>query len=62
MATIVATAARLLGPLVVRSGIDDGITARDTSLITQSALIFLGLLVIQYLSQATAQFAVAWVG
>jgi ATP-binding cassette subfamily B protein len=62
LATVVATSARLLGPLVVRSGIDDGIAAENTSLITRAALIFLGLLVVQYLSQAVAQFTVAWVG
>jgi ATP-binding cassette subfamily B protein len=61
-ATTVATAARLLGPLAVRSGLDDGIAAGDRWLITRAALVFLGLLVIQYLAQRTAQYVVARLG
>ncbi|MDX1690767.1 MAG: ABC transporter ATP-binding protein [Acidimicrobiia bacterium] len=61
-AAAVATAARLLGPLAVRSGIDDGIATGDRGLITRSALVFLGLLVVQYVAQRTAQYAVSWVG
>ncbi len=61
-ATIVATVARLLGPLVVRSGIDDGIAKGDRRLIATTALVFLGLLVIQYVSQRIAQLAVATLG
>ena len=38
--TIVATVARLLGPLVVRDGLDDGVAAGDKNLVTQAALIF----------------------
>ncbi len=60
--TLVATAARLLGPLVVRSGIDDGITAGDRWLVTRAALIFLGLLAVQYVAQARAQYWVAVLG
>ncbi|MEE8497997.1 MAG: ABC transporter ATP-binding protein, partial [Acidimicrobiia bacterium] len=61
-ATIIATIARLLGPLVVRSGIDDGIGGADRGLIATAALIFLGLLVVQYLAQRVAQFSVATLG
>ena len=61
-ATVVATISRLLGPLVVRSGIDDGIVAGDRGLITRTALAFLGLLILQYASQRTAQWAVARLG
>lgn len=61
-ATVVATLARLLGPLVVRSGIDDGIGAGDRGLIATTALVFLGLLVLQYASQRVAQLAVATLG
>ena len=61
-AATVATAARLLGPLAVRTGIDDGIANADRALITKSALVFLGLLGLQYLAQRTAQYAVSWVG
>jgi ATP-binding cassette subfamily B protein len=62
LAAIAATAARLLGPLAVRFGIDDGIAAGDKGLITQAALVFLALLVLQYGAQRLAQFAVASVG
>jgi ATP-binding cassette, subfamily B, bacterial len=61
-ATFIATVARLLGPLVVRSGIDDGIAAGDRSLIVRTALGFLGLLIIQYFAQRVAQLAVATLG
>ncbi len=61
-ATIIATTARLLGPLVVRSGIDDGIGGADRGLIATAALIFLGLLVVQYLAQRIAHFSVATLG
>jgi ATP-binding cassette subfamily B protein len=62
LAAVVATTARLLGPLAVRSGIDGGIGSGDRGLITRSALVFLALLVVQYLAQRTAQYAVSWVG
>jgi ATP-binding cassette subfamily B protein len=62
LATIVATAARLLGPLVVRTGLDDGVAAADKNVLTTAALIFLGLLAFQYLAQRISQRAVAWVG
>ena len=53
--------ARLLGPLAVRSGIDDGIATGDEWLITRSALVFLGLLGVQYATQRYAQYGVALV-
>ena len=62
MATIMATSARLLGPLAVRSGIDDGIAQNDEAMITTAALVFIGLLLVQYVAQRIAQVAVAWVG
>ena len=61
-ATVIATVARLLGPLVVRTGIDDGIAGADRGLIATTALIFLGLLVVQYVAQRIAQLAVATLG
>lgn len=62
LATVVATVARLLGPLVVRSGLDDGVVAGDKDVLTQAALIFLGLLAFQYVAQRVSMRAVAWVG
>jgi ATP-binding cassette subfamily B protein len=62
VAALLATTARLLGPLAVRSGIDDGITAGDKDAVTSAAIVFIGLLVVQYFAQRLAQFAVAWLG
>jgi ATP-binding cassette subfamily B protein len=61
-ATIVATVARLLGPLAVRSGVDDGIASGDRWVITSAALVFLGLLLVQYAAQRVAQYVVAKLG
>ncbi|NNL14850.1 MAG: ABC transporter ATP-binding protein [Acidimicrobiia bacterium] len=61
-AALLATTARLLGPLAVRSGIDDGITAGDKGAITSAAVVFIGLLLVQYVAQRLAQFSVAWLG
>jgi len=61
-ATVIATVARLAGPLVVRAGIDDGIVTGDRSVITTTAVIFLALLALQYVAQALAQYGVAWLG
>ncbi|MBT8213940.1 MAG: hypothetical protein KJP12_01865, partial [Acidimicrobiia bacterium] len=62
MATIITTAARLLGPLAVRSGVDDGIQAGDRSAVTSAAIVFIVLLVIQYVAAAVSQYLVTWVG
>jgi len=62
LAAVVATAARLLGPLAVRSGIDDGIATGDKGMIARAAIVLMGLLVLQYFAQAIAQYSVAWVG
>ena len=43
-----ATLARLAGPLAVRAGIDQGITDGDKRAVTVAALVYLGLLAIQY--------------
>ncbi|NQV06183.1 ABC transporter ATP-binding protein [bacterium] len=60
-ATLVATVARLLGPMAVRSGIDDGIAAGDRGTLIRATLMFLGLLSVQYVSQRWAQYSVALV-
>lgn len=62
VATVVATVARLAGPLAVRAGIDGGISVGDRGMITTAALVYLGLTVTQYASQRAAQYAVAWLG
>ncbi|MCL1587314.1 MAG: ABC transporter ATP-binding protein/permease [Actinomycetia bacterium] len=60
--TLVATAVRLLGPLVVRGGIDNGIALGDKSVIIKAAGIYVGLLVIQYFVTMVSQWTVAYVG
>jgi ATP-binding cassette subfamily B protein len=62
IATVVATVARLLGPIAIRTGIDDGITAGDRPVIVIAAAVFTGLLIVQYVAQRIAQYAVAWLG
>jgi len=60
--TVLATIVRLLGPLVVRGGIDQGIEEGDKQAILVAGAIFLGLLVVQYVLTAISQYAVAYVG
>ena len=60
--TIAATAVRLLGPLVIRGGIDQGIALGDKSVIIKAAGIYIGLLFIQYFVTMVSQWTVAYVG
>ncbi len=60
--TLVATIVRLLGPLVIRGGIDDGIAANDKRTILVAAGIYVGLLFVQYFVTAASQWTVAYVG
>jgi ATP-binding cassette subfamily B protein len=62
MFTLLGTTARLIGPLVIRAGIDHGISAGDRGLITRSALALAAVLVIQYGAQRTAQYGVSLLG
>jgi ATP-binding cassette subfamily B protein len=62
VAALLATTARLLGPLAVRTGIDEGIAQGDKGAVTRAAIAFMILLVIQYLAQRVAQYSVAWLG
>jgi ATP-binding cassette subfamily B protein len=61
-AAVAATTTRLLGPIVVGVGIDDGIIAGDSALLTRAAVLFLVLLLLQYVFARIARYAVAWVG
>ncbi len=61
-AAIVATGVRLLGPLIVRGGIDQGIEQDDKTAILVAAGIYVGVLVVQYVVTAISQWSVAWVG
>ena len=60
--TLAATLVRLLGPLVVRGGIDEGITLGDKSAILTAAGIYIGLLIVQYFATALSQWSVSYVG
>lgn len=60
--TLVATIVRLLGPLVVRGGIDQGIEQSDKRVILIAGGIYVGLLTIQYVVTLVSQWAVAFVG
>ncbi len=60
--TFVATIVRLVGPLVIRGGIDDGIATGDKRVILTAAAIYVGLLLLQYAAAAVSQWSVAVVG
>ncbi|GMQ97675.1 MAG: hypothetical protein BMS9Abin17_0175 [Acidimicrobiia bacterium] len=60
--TLIATIVRLLGPLIVRGGIDEGIAAGDKRTILVASAVFIGLLVVQYFVNAASQWSVAYVG
>ena len=60
--TILATLVRLMGPLIVRGGVDNGITTGDKSTIIAAGWIFVGVLVVQYVLTAISQWSVAFVG
>ncbi len=62
VAAVMGTGARLLGPLVVRGGVDRGIAAGDKGILTGFALAFIGLLAVQYVFSRVARYAVAAVG
>jgi ATP-binding cassette subfamily B protein len=59
---VFATLVRLVGPLIVRGGIDQGIAASDKSAILKAAALYAFVLVVQYFAGAASQWSVAWVG
>ncbi len=59
---IVATVVRLLGPLFVRGGIDQGIAKGDKEAILVASALWAGALVIQYFLEAASQWSIAYVG
>ena len=61
-AAIVSSMSRVAGPMVIREGVDKGIIPQDTSVITNVALIFAGILVAQYASTRVTLYTVAWLG
>lgn len=59
---VFATLARLIGPLIVRGGIDQGIAMADKSAILKAAGLYVLALVLQYIASAASQWSVAYVG
>jgi ATP-binding cassette subfamily B protein len=59
---VFATLVRLVGPLIVRGGIDQGIAMSDKSAILKAAALYAFTLVLQYFASAASQWTVAWVG
>ena len=60
--TLLATLTRLAVPLVLRSGIDNGVTSGDLSVVVEATVAYLVLLVGQYYSQRFSVYQVAAVG
>jgi ATP-binding cassette subfamily B protein len=56
------TVARLAGPLTVGAGIDRGVAEGDKQAVTTAALVFIGLLVVQYAFVMISRYGIAWVG
>lgn len=61
-ATLVATVVRLIGPIVVRGGVDEGITEGDKEVILIAGGIYIALLAVQYVITLVSQWSVAYVG
>lgn len=62
VAAAFGTAARLAGPLTVGAGIDRGVAESDKRVVTVAALVFLVLLVVQYVFVKISRYGIAWVG
>ncbi len=62
IAAVFGTAARLAGPLTVRAGIDQGIAEGDKIAVSRAAIVFLVLLVVQYVFVMISRYGIAWVG
>jgi ATP-binding cassette subfamily B protein len=59
---LVATIVRLLGPLIVKGGIDQGIDKGDKTAILVAAGLYVVTLIIQYITTGLSQWSVAYVG
>lgn len=62
LAATLGTVARLAGPLTVRAGIDRGIAEGDKVAVSQAAVVFIVLLVVQYVFVMISRYGIAWVG
>ena len=59
---VFATLVRLIGPLIVRGGIDEGIAMSDKSAILKAAAFYAIAIVVQYGAGAASQWTIAYVG
>jgi ATP-binding cassette subfamily B protein len=59
---VFATLVRLVGPLIVRGGIDQGIAQSDKSAILRAAGLYAFALIVQYFAGAASQWSIAYVG
>ncbi len=62
IAAVFGTMARLAGPLTVRAGIDRGIAEGDKIAVSRAAVVFLILLLVQYVFVMISRYGIAWVG
>ncbi len=62
VAAIITTLTRVAGPLIIREGVDQGIIPQNTSVITTAALVFVVILVVQYVTTRYTLYTVAWLG
>jgi ATP-binding cassette subfamily B protein len=62
VAAVFGTVARLAGPLTVRAGIDRGIAEGDKIAVSRAAIVFLILLLVQYVFVVISRYGIAWVG
>jgi len=60
--TVFATLARLAVPLVLRAGIDHGVTSGDVKVIVEATVVYLVVLIFQYFTQRFSMYQVASVG
>jgi ATP-binding cassette, subfamily B, bacterial len=60
--TVLATLARIAVPLVLRTGIDKGVSAKDVRVILEATGVYLLVLAVQYVTQRSSVYQVAAVG
>jgi ATP-binding cassette subfamily B protein len=60
--TVLATASRLVVPLVLRTGIDKGVSADDVRVVLEASAAYVVVLVVQYYTQRLSVYHVAAVG
>ncbi len=62
VAALISTMSRVAGPIVIREAVDRGIVPQNTSVIANAALVFVAILVAQYVATRVTLYTVAWMG